>query len=56
MGRRRKDELKVKKRISIRLKEEDLRLIKERGTYQEIIEKAVLEYLRKLEEREKNGE
>jgi predicted DNA binding CopG/RHH family protein len=54
MGRKRKDELKVKKRISIRLKEEDLRLIQQRGTYQEVIEKAVIEYLRKLEE--KNGE
>jgi predicted DNA binding CopG/RHH family protein len=53
MGRKRLDELKVKKRISIRLREEDLRRIQEKGTYQEVIEKAVLEYLRKLEE--KNG-
>lgn len=48
MGRSRLDLLDVKERVTIRLKRRDLERIKKEGTYQEIIEKAVQEYLKKI--------
>lgn len=55
MGRKRLDFLEVKERVTIRLKRRDLDKIKREGTYQEIIEKAVKEYLNKLsKDEEKN--
>lgn len=48
MGRSRLDILDVKERVTVRLKRRDLLEIKEKGTYQQIIEKAVVEYLEKL--------
>lgn len=48
MGRSRLDILDVKERVTVRLKRRDLERIKKEGTYQEVIERAVLEYLEKL--------
>lgn len=47
MGRNPKPENEVKKRISVRLKQETLEEIKKHGSLQKVIEEAVLEYLRK---------
>jgi hypothetical protein len=54
MGRKRLDALKVKKVVTVRLSEEVIREILEHGTKQEVIEKAILEYLRR--QKEKDGE
>ncbi|WP_176202431.1 hypothetical protein [Geobacillus sp. LEMMY01] len=44
------DLLDVKERVTIRLKKRDLEMIKKEGTYQQVIEAAVTEYLKKLSE------
>jgi uncharacterized protein (DUF4415 family) len=50
MGRKRKNELKVKRVVTIRLSEEIISQILKEGTKQEVIEKAIMEYLRKKSE------
>jgi hypothetical protein len=53
MGRKRKDKLEVKSVVTIRLSGEVIDSILKFGTKQEIIEKAVMEYLKSREKEEK---
>lgn len=55
MGRSRFDILDVKERVTVRLRRRDLEKIKKEGTYQEIIEKAVQEYLKKISKSDKEN-
>jgi phosphoenolpyruvate synthase/pyruvate phosphate dikinase len=48
MGRKRLDKLEVKNVVTVRLSEKVIREILEHGSKQEIIERAVLEYLNKI--------
>jgi hypothetical protein len=58
MGRKRKDVLEVKQVVTVRLAGKVVDEILRYGTKQEVIEKAILEYLRsrKKEEKEEKGE
>lgn len=58
MGRKRKDVLEVKQVVTIRLKGKIVDEILRFGTKQEVIEKAIIEYLRSLKckEKEENEE